>query len=69
LPIAQLLHSAENRFKIGFHVPRVFVSAARKSQFLEDEEAVPELGPTPGAEIKPEEPLPCCRPASGDLSI
>jgi hypothetical protein len=69
LAVAHLLHCAENRVKVGFHVPSVFVSAARKSEFLKNEEAVPELGPAAGTEIEPKELLVSCRPASGDLSV
>jgi hypothetical protein len=69
LTIAQLLHPAENRVKVGFHVPSVFISAARKSQFLKNEEPISELGPASGAEIEPKELLVSRRPASGYLSI
>jgi hypothetical protein len=69
LTIIEFLHSTENRVEVGFHVPRVFACAARKPQALEDEEAVPELDPAPGAEIEPKELVSRCRPVSGDLPI
>jgi hypothetical protein len=69
LTIAQFLHSAENRVEVGLHVPSVFISASRKAQFLEDEEAIPEWDLAPAAEIEPKELLSRRRSASGDLSI